>query len=251
MERLLLRWLADEIGYPHTSAGDFTSGGSIANLVAIVTARESHLLQAKDFASSVVYLTDQTHHSIDKALRIAGLGECIKRHIPLDHYYRMQPDKLEQAIMNDKAKKLIPWLIVAAAGTTDTGAVDPLEDIAQIAGGQGVWLHVDGAYGGAFVLCEPGKARLKGIERSNSMIVNPHKGLFMPLGSGVVLARDGTKLYQAYRGEASYLQDKDVLASPDEMDPADLSIELSRPFRGLRLWLPLKVFGVAPFHGCR
>jgi glutamate/tyrosine decarboxylase-like PLP-dependent enzyme len=248
MERMLLRWWADVIGYPNTSAGDFTSGGSIANLVAIITAREAHQLRASNFTKSVVYLSEQTHHSIDKALRIAGLGECVKRYVPLDQCFRMQPDLLEKSIAKDKAKGLFPWLIVATAGTTDTGAVDPLEVIAQIAETQGLWLHVDGAYGGAFALCEPGKEKLKGIGRSDSMIVNPHKGFYMPLGSGIVLVRDGYKMHRAHQGEAAYLQDKDVLASPDEMDPADLSIELSRPFRGLRLWLPLKVFGVAPFR---
>jgi len=248
IERMLLRWIADEIGYPKSAAGDLTSGGSIANLMAVVTAREAHDIKTKETPKTVVYLTEQAHHSIEKALRVAGMKECVKRYIPLDQHYRMRAEGLEEAIQKDKNEGFNPWLIVATGGTTDTGAVDPLDSIADIATANQLWLHVDGAYGAAFSLCELGKKKLKGIDRSDSMIVNPHKGLFIPLGSGAVLVKEGRKLFAAHRGGASYLQDRDVLANPDEIDPADLSIELSRPFRGLRLWLPLKIFGVAPFR---
>ena len=248
MEKLLLRWIANLIGYPETATGDLTSGGSIANLVGIVTARDAFNLKATDFERSVVYLTKQAHHSIEKALRIAGLKECIKRFISFDEHYRMKTDMLEQAILNDKKLGLNPWLIVAAAGTVDTGAVDPLDSIANIAQAYQLWLHVDGAYGGAFALCDMGKKILQGIERSNSMIIDPHKGLFLPFGTGAVLVREGEKLRQAHSYEASYLQDTEKLASSDEISPAELSPELSRHFRGLRLWLPLKLVGVAPFR---
>jgi aromatic-L-amino-acid decarboxylase len=248
MERMLLRWIADFIGYPESAAGDLTSGGSIANLAGIVTARDAFDLKAKDFERSVVYLTKQAHHSVEKALRIAGLKECVKRFIPLDEHYCMKAYALEQAILNDKKSELNPWLIVAAAGTVDTGAVDPLDSIADIAQSHQLWLHVDGAYGGAFALCEMGKKILKEIERADSMIIDPHKGLFLPFGTGAVLVRDGEKLRQAHYYEASYLQDTEKLASSDEISPAELSPELSRHFRGLRLWLPLKLIGVAPFR---
>ena len=248
MERMLLRWIADFIGYPESAKGDLTSGGSISSLMAIVTAREAYNLKAKDFPDTVVYLTDQTHHTIEKALRIAGLKECVKRYIPLDELYHMRTEALEEAILNDKDKGLNPWLIIATAGTTDTGAVDPLEPIADIADRHGLWLHIDGAYGAAFALCGIGKKILKGMERSDSIIINPHKGLFMPQGSGAVLVKDGRKLFDAHHSTASYLQDEDTLGSPDDISPADLSFELSRPFRGLRLWLPLKIAGVAPFR---
>jgi glutamate/tyrosine decarboxylase-like PLP-dependent enzyme len=248
MERMLLRWIAEFIGYPETAKGDLTSGGSMSSLIAIVTAREAYNLKTKDFPDSVVYLTNQTHHTIIKALRIAGLDECIKQDIPLDQNYRMRPEALEQAILSDKSKGFKPWLIVASAGTTDTGAVDPMETIADIAKRHQLWLHVDGAYGAAFALCKTGKEILKGSELSDSIIINPHKGFFMPQGSGAVLIRDGQKLYDAHHSNASYLQDQESLASPDEISPADLSPELSRPFRGLRLWLSLKLTGVAPFR---
>ena len=248
MERMLLRWVADLVGYPATAAGDLTSGGSIANLVGIVTAREACGLKAKDFDRAVVYLGEQTHHAVDKALRIAGLGESVRRFVTLDQGYRMRPEALEEAIKNDAKDGLCPWLIAATAGTTDTGAVDPLADLADIASRHDLWLHVDGAYGAAFALTGHGKRMLRGIERSDSMVLDPHKGLFLPFGSGVVLVREGHHLLDAHHYDASYLQDKDVLASGDETSPADLSPELTRPTRALRLWLPLKLAGVAPFR---
>jgi glutamate/tyrosine decarboxylase-like PLP-dependent enzyme len=248
MERLLLRWVADLVGYPATAAGDLTSGGSIANLVGIVTARNAHSLKARDFSRAVVYLSEQTHHAVEKALRIAGLGESVKRFVRLDGRYRMRPEALEEAVRADAKMGLYPWLIAASAGTTDTGAVDPLADIADIARRHGLWLHVDGAYGAAFALTEHGKQVLTGIESSNSLVLDPHKGLFLPFGSGVALVREGRHLLEAHHYDASYLQDKDVLAAGDEVSPADLSPELTRPSRALRLWLPLKLAGVAPFR---
>lgn len=248
IERKLLRWMADFIGYPASAAGDITSGGSIANLVGIVTARDAHDLKAKDFSRSVVYLSEQTHHSIDKALRIAGLKECIRRYIPLDEHYRMRPEALETAIKNDKKSGLNPWMIIASAGTTDTGAVDPLIPISDLAQTHHIWLHVDGAYGVPFALCDPGKKILQGIERSDSIILDGHKGLFLPFGSGTVLVKNGQHLLQSHYYSANYLQDMETLASSDEISPSELSPELSRPFRGLRLWLPLKLAGVAPFR---
>jgi aromatic-L-amino-acid decarboxylase len=248
MERMLLRWVADLVGYPASAAGDLTSGGSIASLVGIVTAREASGLKAKDFDKAVVYLGAQTHHAVDKALRIAGLGETVRRFIPLDDRHRMRPEALEEAVEADAKMGLYPWLIAATAGTTDTGAVDPLADIANIARRHDLWLHVDGAYGAAFALTEHGKRILRGIERSDSMVLDPHKGLFLPFGSGIALVREGRHLLHAHYYDASYLQDKDVLASGDETSPADLSPELTRPSRALRLWLPLKLAGVAPFR---
>jgi aromatic-L-amino-acid decarboxylase len=248
MEHMLLRWMADFIGYPETAAGDLTSGGSIANLAGIVTARQVHGLRAVDYPRAVVYLTEQAHHSIDKALRIAGMGECVRRYIPLDDNFHMQVGALDAAILEDRQVGLIPWLMVASAGSTDTGAVDPLEDVAGVTQAHGLWLHVDGAYGAMFALCEPGRDKLRGIERSDSLTMDPHKGLFIPLGSGALLVRNGNELYKAHYYSASYLQDRDVLAAPEVISPADLSPELSRPFRGLRLWLPLKLAGVAPFR---
>lgn len=248
LEHLLTRWMADFVGFPVDAAGDLTSGGSISNLIAIVTAREAHGLKARDYEKTVVYLTSQTHHSVAKALRIAGLQECVQRTIPLDARYRMRADALDEAIRSDRKAGLIPWLAVAAAGTTDTGAVDPLDEIAQITHPHGVWLHIDGAYGAMFALCAPGRNKLEGIELADSIILDPHKGLFMPCGSGAVLVKNGAALLKAHSYEAHYMQDRNVLASSGETSPSELSPELTRPFRGLRLWLSLKLHGVAPFR---
>jgi aromatic-L-amino-acid decarboxylase len=248
IESMLLRWLADFVGYPGTAAGDFTSGGSLANLSAIVTARDAHPLKAADYPRAVAYLSDQTHHSVVKGLRIAGMKECIVRHVPLDEYYRMRAEALEAAIHSDRQAGLIPWLVVAAAGATDTGAVDPLASIADIAHHNQLWLHVDGAYGAMFALCEVGQAILRGIERSDSVTMDPHKGLFMTMGTGAILVRNRDNLLNAYQHHANYLEGAETASATGGVSPADLSPELTRPFRGLRLWLALKLTGVAPFR---
>lgn len=248
LERMLLRWLANFIGYPASAAGDLTSGGSIANLVGIVTARDARDLRAVDIPNSVVYMSEQTHHCLPKALRIAGLRECVTRLIPLDEHYRMQPQALEATIQADRRAGLNPWLLIATAGTTDTGAIDPLPALADLAQIHNLWLHVDGAYGAMFALCKPGQALLTGIDRSDSLVMDPHKGLFAPLGSGAVLVKNGDHLLKAHHYRANYMQDMHTLSASDEVSAADLSPELSRPFRGLRLWLPLKLMGVAPFR---
>jgi len=248
LEHLLTRWMADFVGYPETSAGDLTSGGSISNLSAIIAAREHRELKARDYERAVVYLTSQTHHSVTKALRIAGMGDCVRREIPMDAAYRMEPRLLADSIRNDKMAGLLPWLVVGSAGSTDTGAIDPLRGIATVARDESLWFHVDGAYGAMFALCEPGKKALAGIEQSDSLTLDPHKGLFMPCGSGAVLVRDGQHLLEAYRYEANYMQDRAALASLEEVSPSELSPELTRPFRGLRLWLSLKLIGLGAFR---
>src|SRR5690606_38977711 len=188
LEMQLVNWLAGVVGYPAgTAGGDLTSGGSIASLSAIVAAREAHNLRTADVPRHVVYLSGQSHHSARKALRLAGLAECVHRVIDVDERWRMNADALATCIETDRRQGLVPWLVVATAGSTDTGAVDPLTAIAQVAAAEGLWLHVDAAYGGAFLLCEEGRRILAGIERSDSTIIDPHKGLFLPFGSGAVL----------------------------------------------------------------
>ena len=207
MEHLMVRWVADLVGYPATAAGNIASGGSIATLAAIVAAREAHGLKAADYASAVVYLTTQAHHCIEKALRIAGLGEAPVRHVPMDDGFRMRPDALAERIAADRAAGLRPWLVIAAAGTTDTGAVDPLDAIATIAERERCWFHVDAAYGGFFLLTEHGRQLLRGIERSDSVILDPHKGLFLPYGAGIVVVRNAQALAAAHDYEGAYMQD--------------------------------------------
>ncbi|HWV98731.1 MAG TPA: aminotransferase class V-fold PLP-dependent enzyme [Candidatus Acidoferrum sp.] len=248
LENLLTRWMAEFVGYPKTCAGDLTSGGSMANLSAVVAAREHRELKAREYEKAVVYLTSQTHHSIAKALRIAGMSGCVTREIPLDSAYRMRPDLLEQATHADQQAGLLPWLVVASAGSTDTGTIDPLNAIADVAQAHRLWLHVDGAYGAMFALCASAREALSGMERSDSLTLDPAKGLFMPCGSGAVLVRNRQDLLSAYHYDAHYLQDRSSLASLDEISPSELSPELTRPFRGLRLWLSLKLIGVRAFR---
>ena len=164
----------------------------------------------------------------------------------MDDRYRMDPGQLDAAIRRDRADGLTPWLVVASMGSTDVGAVDPVDAIADVAQEHELWLHVDAAYGGFFMLCEPGREVLAGIERSDSLVIDPHKGLFLPYGSGAVLVRDETQLHLSHYYQSNYMQDAQESAL--ELSPADLSPELSRPFRGLRMWLPLKLAGLAPFR---
>lgn len=246
MENQLLRWVADLVGYPAEAAGNIASGGSIANLVAIATARDAHGLKGADLATAVVYLTEQAHHCLEKALRIAGLGEVVVRHVGLDDGWRMRADLLAQTIERDKAAGLRPWLVIASAGTTDTGAVDPLAAIGAVARGAGCWFHVDAAYGGFFLLTEHGRRAFGGIEASDSVVLDPHKSLFLPYGSGIVLVRSAQALLATHHYFANYMQDAARVAS--EISPADVSPELTKHFRALRMWLPLKLLGVAPFR---
>ncbi len=248
MEMMVIKWFAKEAGYPDSTAGDLTSGGSIANLSAIVAARDARGLKAKDFHRSVVYLTAHTHHCVEKAIRTAGMGECVIRQIPVDEKFRIKPDQLSAAIKKDQELNLIPWLVVASAGTTDTGSVDPLEEIAEITKKNKLWFHVDGAYGASFVLCDSGKKILKGMELSDSLTMDPHKGLFASFGTGILLVRNGIDLHRPYQYEANYLQDEKTLAKLDQISPAELSPELTRHFRGLRIWLALKLAGVRSFR---
>lgn len=245
MENHVVRWTANLVGYPEGAAGHIASGGSIANLTAIVTARDARGVGGGNVASHVVYTTAQAHHCIDKALRIAGLGEAPVRRIGLDAGYRMRPEELARAIADDRQAGLTPWLIVATAGTTDVGAVDPLTDVADVAEREGCWLHVDAAYGGYFLLTDDGRAKLAGIERSDSVVLDPHKSLFQPWGAGVVIVRDGAALAAAHGGSGPYMQD--ARRAPAELSPADVSPELTKPFRALRLWLPLVLLGTEPF----
>ncbi len=244
MERALTDWMCQLMGYPGSAIGDLTSGGSIANLVGIVTARESLGLRAAHIPRATIYMTDQVHHCVDKTLKIAGLGECAVRRVPMDAYYRMDTDALVSMIRADKGAGYRPWLVVASAGTTDTGAVDPLAHVADIAKQHKLWLHVDAAYGGFFALTKDGAQRLSGISGADSIVMDPHKGLFLPYGTGAILIREQEHVQQAHELHGHYMQDADS----DMVSPADISPELSRHFRGLRTWLPLKLAGLGAFR---
>lgn len=248
VENVLIRWMADILGFPAGAGGNLTTGGSLANLIGIVTARDAFRLKARGLKQCVIYCTSQAHHSVEKAIRIAGLRDCRLRKIELDEHYRMRSSALERAVVEDRRKGRRPFLIIASAGTTDVGAVDPLEEIANISSRHKCWLHVDAAYGGFFILTEEGKQKLRGIERADSISIDPHKGLFLPYGLGAALVRDYKHLHAAHYYHANYMQD--AAAATEEMSPADLSPELTKHFRGMRLWLPLQLLGLRPFRAC-
>lgn len=245
MENSLIQWVGKLVGYSGNFGGNLTSGGSIANLIAISTARQAKNIKSRDIENTVIYTTRQTHHSLLKAFKLCGLEECILRVIPQDSQYRMVTSELEKQIEEDLPAGLKPFLIIANAGSTDVGAIDPLEILADIANRYDTWLHVDAAYGGFFLLTEYGKMAMKGIEKADSVILDPHKALFLAYGSGIVLIKNIEHLAAANSYEANYMQD--TKSHQDGYSPAELSPELSKHFRGMRMWLPLKLHGIAPF----
>ena len=245
MEWQAIRWLADAFGYPASASGILTSGGSMSNFSAVVAARRA--LLGDDLAGGVVYVSDQTHASVAKAAVLAGFPQANIRPVGKDDRLRMDPAALREAIGEDRAAGRRPFLVVASAGTTNTGAVDPLAAIADVAAGEGLWLHADAAYGGFFQLTDRGRAAFAGIERADSITLDPHKAMFLPYGTGCLLVREGRRLREAHDvHEAEYLQD--LAESEQTPNFSDLSPELSRDFRGLRVWLPIKLHGLAAFR---
>ncbi|MBT8219825.1 MAG: amino acid decarboxylase [Bacteroidia bacterium] len=246
MENYLLRWMCNMVDYPESALGNLTSGGSMANLIAITTARDAKGIRARDIESCVVYMTHQLHHCVQKSLRIIGMSECIIRYIPMDDQFRMKTELLEKKVSEDRAAGLNPFMVFASAGTTDTGAIDPLEDIGIIAQSNDLWYHIDAAYGGFFMLSDKYKALFQGTALSDSITIDPHKGLFLAYGIGAVLVKNTNALYQTNQYTAHYMQD--AIELDEDPSPADLSPELTRHFRGLRMWISLQLLGVAPFR---
>ena len=246
LENMVLRWIADLIGFPKSALGNLTSGGSIANLIAIVTARDAKEISSEKIKKACIYLTKQAHHSVHKAIRIAGLNEAHLQEIDVDERFRMDVQKLKNQIKEDTDNDLIPFLVITSAGTTDTGAIDPLDEIATIAADSNLWFHVDAAYGGFFMLVDNLKDKFKGIEKADSLTIDPHKGLFLAYGLGAVIVKDVAALKNSHYYQANYMQD--VTETLGEPSPADLSPELTKHFRGLRMWLPLQLFGVNVFR---
>jgi aromatic-L-amino-acid decarboxylase len=244
IEASVTRWMCDLFGLPPGSAGVLTTGGSLANFSAIVSAR--HALLGESFLDGVLYVGAHAHHSVAKAASLAGFPAAAVRVVGAAGELRLDPGRLRAAIASDRRAGLRPAAIVASAGSTDTGSVDPLEPIADLAAAEQLWLHVDAAYGGFFQLTERGRRILSGIERADSITLDPHKGLFIPLGTGALVVRDGEALRASHGGGGSYLRDLDARFGVPHF--AELSPELSRDFRGLRVWLPLHLHGVAAFR---
>ena len=244
LEANVLEWLREWMGFPVGSTGVFTTGGSMATFNAVLCAREQHL--GPDIRGGVLYTSDQAHHCVIKSAKLAGIMPDRVRSIPCDAQFHMPVDPLRAAIAADRAAGLTPFMVVSNAGTTNTGAVDPLDAIADLCADERLWHHVDGAYGAFFQLCEETRPVLRGIERADSLTLDPHKGMFMPYGTGALLVRDGAALRAAHGATAGYLPE---MPSPLEFyDPSQHGPDLSRGFPGLRMWLTMKLYGADAFR---
>ncbi|MEA2563002.1 MAG: aromatic-L-amino-acid/L-tryptophan decarboxylase [Acidobacteriota bacterium] len=247
IELVTLDWLRDLCGLPAEAGGLFVSGGSVANLTALHAARHVRLdSRGEDPGRATVYLSDQTHSSVERALAVLGFRPGQIRKLPADAELRLPLSLLEKEIAADRAAGKIPFCVVANAGTTNTGAVDPLSDLADLCRREDLWLHADGAYGAAAVLCERGRRALAGLERVDSLSLDPHKWLFQPIEIGCVLLRDRRFLHEAFTIHPEYLQD--VHRDREAVNFCDYGIQLTRGFRALKLWMSIQVFGMDAFR---
>ncbi|HAK56571.1 MAG TPA: amino acid decarboxylase [Acidobacteria bacterium] len=234
-----LDWIRDWMTFPESTRGLFTTGGSMATFNAILCARERHL--GAEIRPGTIYTSAQAHHSVAKSAKLAGVMPDRVRQIEVDGQYRMRLDALQAAIDIDRRAGLKPFMVVSSAGTTNTGAVDPFDAIADVCADAGLWHHADGAYGGFFYMCPELRPLMQGMHRADSLTLDPHKGLFLPYGTGALLVRDGTVLHEAHAATGEYMP-----AMPDDCyDPSQHGPDLSRGFPGLRIWLTVKLYGAA------
>jgi aromatic-L-amino-acid/L-tryptophan decarboxylase len=244
VELVVLGWFKQWIGYPEQAAGVLVSGGSAANLTALACAREALLGAMSDRV--VAYLSDQAHSSMARAARVLGFRPNQVRILPVDDGYRMRPQALAAAMAADLRAGRRPLFVAASAGATSTGAVDPLPELAALCRERGVWFHVDAAYGGFAALTERGRRWLAGMELADSVTLDPHKWLYQPFECGCLLVRAGQRLGEAFRIQPDYL--KDTEAAELEVNFSDLSMQLSRTSRALKLWMSLRYFGLDAFR---
>ena len=240
IEDKLIEWLCEKAGFdPEKASGTFLSGGSMANLNATIAARDKYL-KLEDIAKGVVYISDQAHHSVHKALHVIGIPDERIRRVQTDENLKIKPDILKQVIQEDKTNGFIPFIVIATAGTTNAGVIDPLNDLADVCHKENLWLHVDGAFGGSLLLSTSNKHLLKGIEKADSITWDAHKWLFQSYSCAMLLVKDKTNLLRSFSETPEYLED----ASENEhINVWDLGLDLSRPARGVKLWLSLQALG--------
>ncbi len=244
LEIVTMNWLLKMFHFPIKQGGGlFTSGGSMANLTALVTAR--YIKCGDDFSKAIIYLSDQAHSSNIKAIRILGFKKEQIRVLPTDIEFRISINKLKNAIAKDRLKGLQPFCFIASAGTTNTGTVDPLHEIADICEEENLWFHIDGAYGGAAILSKKGAKKLRGIERADSLTVDPHKWFFQPYEIGCLLVKNKEWLSSAFSEKPEYL--RDIEGNESEINFYDYGIQLTRRFRALKFYMSIKTYGLATF----
>lgn len=244
VELAVIDWLRDICGLPPSAGGLFVSGGTMANLTALAVARHAKLGESAENAT--VYFSDQAHSSLEKALRVIGIAAENIRKLPSDNDYRLPVRDLAQAIEMDRAAGKRPFCVIASAGTTNTGAIDPLPELSRLCHEQDLWFHIDGAYGAAAAASERGHALLAGLDLVDSLSLDPHKWLFQPFEIGCVLVRNGSLLSDTFLILPEYL--KDTHQHSAEFNFTDHGLQLTRGFRALKLWMSIKVFGMAAFR---
>ena len=244
LEIVTMNWLLKMFNFPVKKGGGiFTSGGSMANLTALVTARR--IKCGDDFSKAVIYLSDQAHSSNIKAIRVLGFKKEQIRILPTDIEFRISINKLKNAIAKDRLEGLQPFCFIASAGTTNTGTVDPLDEIADICEEENLWFHVDGAYGGAAILSEKGAKALRGIERADSLTVDPHKWFYQPYEIGCLLVKDASWLSNTFSEKPEYL--RDIEGNESEINFYDYGVQLTRRFRALKFYMSIKTYGLDTF----
>jgi len=243
VEMVVLDWFRQWMGMPEGSSGLLTSGGSGANLTALVAARHAAIKKGHDIRKLTIYASTQAHSSVVRAGWIAGISRDNVRAVAVDDMFRMDVDALSRMVSEDRTNGFQPFVVVANGGTTNTGSVDPLNEIADLCQREKLWLHVDAAYAGFAALAARGKAMLKGIERSDSLTLDPHKWLFVPFECGCLLVRDPSTLSDAFRIMPEYL--KDVEAGDEEVNFADRGEQLTRYSRALKIWMSVNYFGTS------
>jgi len=244
IELEVIDWFRGWLGMPESTAGLLVSGGSAANLTALLVAREAAGGPSED---SVVYVSDQGHSSLARTARAMGLRPHQIRVLPTDDRWRLQPETVIAAVGADRRAGRVPIALCASAGSTSTGAVDPLPGLADLCAAEGLWLHVDAAYGGFAALTPEGRALLTGIERADSVTVDPHKWLFQPLECGGVLVRDGERLARTFAIHPDYL-DSTETHTTGEANLGEWGLQLSRGTHALKVWMSVQAFGLAAFR---
>ena len=247
VEMVVLEWIRSWVDMPAGSTGLLTSGGSAANMTAMVAARHAAVERGAEISRLVVYTSAQAHSSVIRAAWVAGLDRDNVRLVEMDELFRMRTDRLTERVAADREAGLTPCMVVASAGTTNTGSVDPLHAIADCCENEGLWLHIDAAYAGFAVLTAEGRSMLNGMERADSITLDPHKWLFVPFECGCLMVRDQAALTSAFKIWPEYL--KDVEPGEEEVTFADRGVQLTRYSRAMKIWMSVSYFGTDAIAG--